>query len=47
MTQFECAQCGGLIRLDPSDRSELRMECPVCEEETTWTRAFEGEGVSF
>lgn len=49
MTQFECAECGGMIRLNPRDHSTLRMECPVCEEETTWRRAFEGEGegVSF
>jgi C4-type Zn-finger protein len=29
------------------DRSEFEMDCPVCEEQTHWTVAFEGEGVSF
>jgi len=47
MTQFECAECGGMVRLDPGGPGTRRMECPVCGEETTWTRAFEGEGVSF
>lgn len=47
MTQYECEQCGQLGRLPPQDHSTLRMECPACGEETTWTPAFEGEGVSF
>jgi hypothetical protein len=29
------------------DRSSFEMECPTCEEQTLWTVAFEGEGVSF
>jgi len=47
MTQFECEECGQLTRRPPGDRSSFRMECPVCGVETTWSRAFEGEGVSF
>jgi endogenous inhibitor of DNA gyrase (YacG/DUF329 family) len=49
MTQFECSECEAMVRLDPGGPSTRRMECPVCGEQTTWTRAFEseGEGVSF
>jgi hypothetical protein len=49
MTQFECMECEAMVRLDPGGPSTRRMECPVCGEQTTWTRAFEteGEGVSF
>ena len=47
MTQFECEECGQLGRFPPGDCAEFRMDCPVCGEETTWRRAFEGEGVSF
>lgn len=47
MTQFECEECGQLTRFPPRDSPSFRMACPACGEETTWTRAFEGEGVSF
>lgn len=47
MTQFECEECGQLNRFPPQDRTSVRMDCPSCGEETTWSRAFEGEGVSF
>jgi|AntRauTorckE6833_2_1112554.scaffolds.fasta_scaffold03155_8 Zn finger protein HypA/HybF involved in hydrogenase expression len=47
MTQFECEDCGQLQRLPPRDGTSFRMQCPACGEETTWRRAFEGEGVSF
>jgi hypothetical protein len=48
MTYFECTECGQLGDFARMERSELRQQCPVCEEETVWETAFEAEeGVSF
>ena len=47
MTHYECSGCGQLSRFGAPDRHTLVRTCPVCEEETRWTPAFEGEGVSF
>lgn len=49
MTLFECEGCGELVRLLEIERSSLRQSCPVCEEDTLWTVAFEerGQGVSY
>lgn len=48
MPYFECEQCGQMADLSTFDRSRLRQDCPVCDETTTWTAAFESEeGISF
>jgi uncharacterized paraquat-inducible protein A len=48
MPYFECTECGQLANLGTLEHSSLRQHCPVCDEETTWTVAFDsGEGVSF
>lgn len=48
MPYFECEECGGMADLSVFERSQLRQDCPVCEETTVWTAAFESEeGVSF
>ena len=48
MPYFECSGCGQMANVDALERSELRQRCPVCEEQTTWTVAFESDsGVSF
>jgi rubredoxin len=46
MTQYECTSCGQLGRFTRLDDAFVAT-CPVCEEQTHWTVAFEGEGVSF
>lgn len=49
MTYFECHGCGQLVDLVGVECAELREECPVCEEPTTWTVAFDDPegGVSY
>lgn len=48
MPYFECAICGQMANVEDLERSQLRQYCPVCEEQTTWTTAFEShQGVSF
>ncbi|MFB6123921.1 MAG: hypothetical protein ABEJ78_10745 [Haloferacaceae archaeon] len=47
MTQYECGECGQLVRFARQDRSEFVADCPACGERTVWTVAFEAEGVSF
>jgi predicted nucleic acid-binding Zn-ribbon protein len=45
--QYECTQCGQLSRFVRT-KSRFVTACPVCEEPTAWTPAFESdEGVSF
>lgn len=44
--QYECDSCGQMGRFNQLS-APFRTYCPVCEEETTWSRAFEGEGVTF
>lgn len=44
MTYFECVQCGQLADLSVFDHTRLRQDCPVCEQETDWETAFEGDG---
>jgi hypothetical protein len=46
MTQYECTSCGQLGRFTRFDGGAFVADCPVCEEQTRWTVAFEGEGVS-
>lgn len=49
MTYFECEECGSLAELVEFD-SRVRWEpCPVCEERTRWSIAFDdrGSGVTF
>lgn len=48
MPYFECADCGEVVNLTQFDRSAVSDYCPVCEERTVWTVAFDAEeGVSF
>lgn len=48
MPYFECEQCGAMSDFPTFDRSQLRRDCPICEETTLWTAPFESEeGVSF
>ena len=49
MTYFECTACGQLGDYVEMERRAFHAECPVCEETTRWTIAFEeeGQGVSF
>jgi len=47
MTYFSCEECGQLVDLQTLDEEPRRDHCPVCEEQTVWTVAFAGEGVSF
>lgn len=48
MPYFECTECGQLANVSNLEQSELREHCPVCEQQTTWTVAFEDDaGVSF
>lgn len=44
MTYFECTDCGQMADVNELARSELVQPCPVCEEQTVWTTAFEAEG---
>ncbi|WP_254536034.1 hypothetical protein [Halomarina litorea] len=44
---YECADCGQMTTFADVERSSVVRPCPVCEERTRWTTAFEGEGVSF
>ncbi|QLG61398.1 hypothetical protein [Halorarum salinum] len=48
MPYFECANCGLLADVGTFERTELRQHCPECDEQTTWTVAFDSDrGVSF
>jgi hypothetical protein len=46
MPRYECSGCGALVGLTDHEGHTRREECPVCEETTVWTVAFEDEGVS-
>lgn len=43
MTYFECESCGLMANLSVFGASSLRQECPECDEQTTWSVAFEAE----
>lgn len=48
MTYFTCRECGLMANISSFEASSRRDYCPDCEEETTWTTAFEADGeVSF
>jgi hypothetical protein len=44
---YECEGCGQMTTLVGCERSVTVRPCPVCEAQTRWSTAFEGEGVSF
>lgn len=47
MPYFECRGCGQLAELGRLETTDLRQHCPVCDEQTTWSIAFEADsGVS-
>lgn len=43
---YECTECGQMAEMHGQPGDNFVDRCPVCEETTSWTRAFEGEGVS-
>lgn len=49
MTYFECGECGQLADHVELERRTFHADCPVCEETTLWTIAFDEDrqGVSF
>jgi uncharacterized paraquat-inducible protein A len=42
---YECTECDAMLDLVGAEQSTVARECPNCETVTTWTYAFEGEGV--
>lgn len=47
MPLYECTECGQTMDLLDTTGADRREECPVCEQQTVWSLAFEGEGVSY
>lgn len=49
MTYFECDGCGNFADFARFDVRQLHAECPVCDERTRWTIAFDDPdaGVTF
>lgn len=47
MTRYECSECGTTMDLLDTTGSDRMEPCPVCDEQTRWTLAFAGEGVSY
>ncbi|MFB6206775.1 MAG: hypothetical protein ABEJ05_09660 [Haloglomus sp.] len=43
MPYFECEECGQMADLQRFEQSRIRQPCPVCEESTVWTTAFEAD----
>ncbi len=43
MTYYSCEECGELVNLSSLEGKPRQERCPVCEETTLWTPAFEAE----
>lgn len=43
---YECEECEAMLDFAGIERSSVARECPNCEAVTTWTYAFEGDGVN-